>query len=413
MTAATDVSWMPLAVALGIGLLIGMERERRKGTGASRRSAGIRTFALVSLLGGVSALLGPLLMAAAALGVGALAVAGYQRNRTDDPGLTSEVALLVTYMLGAWAMTQPAWAAGMGVMVAVLLAAREPIHEFVKDWLTAREVTDLLVLAVATLLVLPVMPDHALGPWNALHPRTLWTVVILVMTVAAAGHIALRVVGSRWGLPLVGLFGGFVSSTVTVGAMGARARATPLLLHGAVAGAVLSTLATMIQLTLILVVTSAATLRVLALPLACAGAAALAIGLLMTLKSLHKTEHPPVDQGSAFSLRTALSLAGVMAMVSLASAGLSQHYGQAGLAIAALVAGLADAHSPAVSAATLAASGAITPQQAALPVLLALSSNTLAKCVVVALSGGLAYAAQLIPSLVLVTCAAWAGWWLL
>lgn len=412
MTPLSDVSWPHLAVALGIGLLIGLERERRKGTGASRSPAGIRTYALVSLLGALAAGLGPWLLAASVLGVSLLAVVSYLRNRSDDPGLTSEIALLVTLLLGAWAMQAPAWAAAVAAVVAVLLAARDPIHRFVHGWLTEQELHDLLVLAVASLLILPLMPDEPIDPWGALKPRALWLVVILVMSIAAAGHVALRVLGNRWGLPLIGLTGGFVSSTATIGAMGTRARNNPALAQAAVAGAVLSTVGTMVQMALLLAVTSLPTLRAMALPLLCAGGVALAFGGVATWRSMRSSGEAPTDLGQAFSFKAALGMGALLATVSLASAALSRAYGQAGLAVGAALAGLADTHAPAVSVAALVASGAIGAGAAPLPILLALTTNTLSKCVAAVSAGGRPFAQQVVPGLLLILAAAWGGWWL-
>lgn len=412
MNTLPDASWINLLVALGIGLLIGVERERRKGAGLHRRPAGIRTFTLVALLGAVCVAISPWLLVAAALGVAALAVAGYQRQ-SRDPGLTSEIALLLTLALGAWAMLQPELAAGLAVGVATLLVAREPIHHFVNGVLTGKELNGLLLLAVASLLILPLMPDRPLGPFDAINPRGLWLVVILVMSIAAAGHVALRLLGSRWGLPLVGLLGGFVSSTATIGAMGTRAQAAPALMQPAVAGAVLSTVGTLVQLGLVLAVTSLPTLRALALPLLCAGALALAYAGLMTWRSLREPAAAPADVGQqAFSLKTALLLAALLGLVSVLSAGLSQTYGQAGLLAATALAGFADTHAPAVSVAALVASGAVALDHAALPILLAMTTNTLSKCLAAVLAGGRAYALKVVPGLLLVVGAAWAGWWL-
>lgn len=412
MTAPPDVSWTHLAVALGIGLLIGLERERRKGTGASRSPAGIRTYALVSLLGALAAGLGPWLLAASVVGVSLLAVVSYLRNRSDDPGLTSEIALLVTLLLGAWAMQAPAWAAAVAVVVAVLLAARDPIHRFVHGWLTEQELHDLLVLAVASLLILPLMPDEPIDPWGALKPRALWLVVILVMSIAAAGHVALRVLGNRWGLPLIGLSGGFVSSTATIGAMGTRARNNPALAQAAVAGAVLSTVGTMVQMALLLAVTSLPTLRAMALPLLGAGGVALAFGGVATWRSMRSSGEAPTDLGQAFSFKAALGMGALLATVSLASAALSRAYGQAGLAVGAALAGLADTHAPAVSVAALVASGTIGAGAAPLPILLALTTNTLSKCAAAVSAGGWPFARQVVPGLLLILGAAWGGWWL-
>jgi len=234
-----------LAVALGIGLLIGAEGERRKGEGPSRSAAGIRTFAVASLAGAVSLLVGgALALAVTTAGVIALAAVGYWRTRDDDPGLTTEIAL--TVQLGGLSMRQPALAAGVSVAVAILLAARTPLHHFIRSVLTESEVKDALIFAGATLVVLPLLPDQPLGPYGALNLYTMWIIVILVMAISAAGHIVVRTLSVRFGLPIAGLASGFISSIATIGAMGAGAANKPDFLAAAVAEAVLSTVATIL-----------------------------------------------------------------------------------------------------------------------------------------------------------------------
>src|SRR5665647_322332 len=149
-----------LAVALGIGLLIGAERERRKGEGPSRSPAGIRTFTVTSLAGAISFIVdGEVLLAVATAGVIILTAAAYWRGHEDDPGLTSEIALILTVLLGGLSMQQPALAAGIAVVVAVLLAARSRLHRFVHSVLSEDELNDALIFAGATLVVLPLVPD--------------------------------------------------------------------------------------------------------------------------------------------------------------------------------------------------------------------------------------------------------------
>ncbi len=153
---------------------------------------------------------GDLLLAVVTTGVFAMAGLAYWRARDQDPGLTTEAALVATVLLGGLAIHEPALAAGLGVIVAGLLTARTAIHRFVRSALTEEEVRDGLIFAGATLVVLPLLPDKALGPYGALNPRTIWIVVVLVMGVSALGYIAVRLVGARFGLPLAGLASGFV-----------------------------------------------------------------------------------------------------------------------------------------------------------------------------------------------------------
>ena len=212
-------------VALGIGLLIGIDRERNKGDGPSREAAGLRTFTLASLTGAIGmAAGGELLLGAAVLGVVALTGLAYWRARDGDPGLTTEVALVLTTLLGGFAIREPVVAAGLGVVVAALLNARSILHRISRSMLSDAEIKDLLIFAGATLVVLPLLPDEPVGPYGALNLRNIWIVVILVMAVSALGYVAMRVVGTRFGLPIAGLASGFISSTATIAAMGATCR---------------------------------------------------------------------------------------------------------------------------------------------------------------------------------------------
>lgn len=401
---------MSLAVALGIGLLIGAERERRKGEGALRSSAGIRTFAAAALSGSIAFMVGggPVLAVTVAA-VAGLAALGYWRSRGNDPGLTTEVALVLTVLLGALCVRQPTLAAGVGVIVAVLLAARTPLHHFVRSVLTEAEVKDALIFASATLVVLPLLPNQSFGPYGALNPHAIWIVAVLVLAISAAGHVAVRLLGMRFGLPIAGLASGFVSSIATIGAMGARARTTPSLLAGAVAGAVLSTLATILQMAVVVAATSLPVLRALGAPLVCAGVAAGVYGLIFSFAALRQKPEDGSEAGQAFSLATALGFALTLAAVLVASGALRERFGQAGTLVAAGVAGLADTHSAAISIASLVAAGKLTPGDAVAPILVGLSTNTLSKMIFAGTSGGRSFALRVIPGLVLVALAAWAG----
>ena len=258
-----------LALALGIGLLIGAERERRKGEGPSRSPAGIRTFTVASLAGAISFIVGgELVFAIATAGVIILTTVAYWRGDDDDPGLTTEIALIVTTLLGGLSTQKPALAAGLAVTVAGLLAARSRLHHFVRSVITEDELKDALILAGATLVVLPLAPDRPIGPYGALNLHSIWILVILVMAISAAGHVAVRMLGTRVGLPLAGLASGFVSSTATIGAMAAlAAKTTDAFLQPLLQAAVLSTVATIVQMAIVLAAASMTTLQILSVPL--------------------------------------------------------------------------------------------------------------------------------------------------
>lgn len=399
-----------LSVALGIGLLIGAERERRKSRQPDRSAAGIRTFALAALAGAVSLDLGGLGVfgiVTATLGGLALISAWTGRN-SDDPGVTTEVALVLTLLLGGLAVRAPSLAGMAGVATAILLAARTPLHRLVGSVLTEQEVRDALILAGATLIVLPLLPNRAFGPYAVFNPRSVWILVILVLSVGAAGHVAVRLVGVRFGLALAGLLGGFVSSAATIGAMGSRARTDPSQLPAASAAAVLSTVATMLQMAIVLGVTSEATLRKAAPSLAAGGTVAIAYGLLATWRAIRRPAAVAGEEEGAFSLTSALLFAGVVSLVLLVSAACRARFGDLGLSLAAGVAGLADAHAAGISVASLVAAGQVQPDEALVPILVGISTNTLTKLVLASTSGGRSFVLRVGPGLLLVAVAIWA-----
>jgi uncharacterized membrane protein (DUF4010 family) len=303
-------------------------------------------------------------------------------------------------------------AAALAVIIAILLAAKEPLHGFVLGVVTKDELNDFLILAAATLIILPLVPNESIGPFEAINPRNLWLIVILVMAISALGHLALRWLGGRIGLPIVGLVSGFISSIATVGAMGARAKETPSLISSAVAGATLSSLATIFQLTLLLTAIHPPTLHALLWPLVFGGITIAVYGLVVTLNSLHKNEEEIDKLTRTFSVKTALILAAVIAMALVASAALKAWFGQAGLVVASGVAGVADVHAAAISVASLAAASKLGPESAVIPILVAFSVNAVSKAAMAVVSGGKEFSRQVILGLVLQVSATWLGWWI-
>ena len=405
--------WSNFSVALGIGLLIGLERERSKGEGPARGPAGIRTFALASLLGALAMHLGGFVLLAVALASGALLTGlSYARTRQTDPGLTTETGLLIVPLLGALAMSAPMLAAGLAVVVAVVFAAKAPLHGLVKGALSDAEVRDGLVFAIATLVVWPLLPDRPIGPFSVVNPHRVWLVVLLVLAIGAVGHAALRILGGRSALPLVGLTAGFVSSTAAIGSMAARAVREPANLHAAISGAALSTVATFAQMAILLSSVSPETLHRLAPMLAAGGLVAALYALAFALRSSRSgTDIEPVS-GRAFSWTAALGLAALLAVVSIATAGLQARLGSAGLIAGATIAGFVDAHAAGVSVASLVASNALAPAESIVPILAVMTSNALTKVVVAFGVGSRAFVRGVVPAIVLSMAAAWMVAWL-
>ncbi len=275
-------AWQSAAIALAIGLLIGSERERNGGPAL----AGVRTFALAGLSGALAALVSPLVVAALVGAAAVIMAAGHLRpaggggveqvadeRRRGRLGAATEVALVLTVILGGLAVTLPALAAGAGVATAVVLQAKDRLHHFVRDKITELELADALKFFVAAFIVLPLMPHANLGPYGVIDPRRMWTFVVAVTALGWLGYVAVRLAGPRRGLPAAGLAGGFVSGAATTGAM-ARTSRDPELFRPAMAAALLASVATLVQLVL---VTAVADSRVagLLIPAAALGSAVL------------------------------------------------------------------------------------------------------------------------------------------
>ncbi|WP_085695077.1 MULTISPECIES: DUF4010 domain-containing protein [unclassified Pseudomonas] len=408
MNAALELAGA--AAALGIGLLIGLERERHKGRGDSRACAGLRTFAIAALLGYVAMQVGgPPLVGVVGGCLAVLVSVAYWRSLSRDPGVTSEVALITVALLGALCGTAPELAVAIGVVMAGLLAYRRRLHHFARSQLSDAEMRDGLVLLIAALVVLPLTPDRYLGPYSALNLRTLCTLTVLLMGVGAVGHIAVRTLGVRYGYVVSAIASGFASGTMTVAAMGHIARQEPDNLKVLSAAAIVSNLATVTQVALILGTVDTALLPYLRNPLLAGFGAALlfSLGLLFLRPAANAGQ--PVKVGGAFNLKLALAVALTMAGVTFLSSLMLDRFGEAGVRVTALLGGFADAHSSTASIASLAKGGLLAYSAVATPVLLALTSNALSKCLVAWVSGGRRYAAYVVPGQLLLTLAMWAG----
>jgi len=398
-----------LLVALAGGLLIGAEREQRRVHQPSGGSAGLRTFGLIGLLGGLLAYpADSVLLASGALVVGAVAVASLLRRGDDSGrGVATELAMVVTYGVGALSLKSPALAAAVAVVVATLLASAEPLHELVRVRLTRSELRDGLLLLLFALVLLPIAPDTELGPYRAINPQSLVRLIVVLMAVSSAGHVAQRLLGARLGLMVLGFAGGLVSSTATIASMGMRARQEGGW-QSAAAGALASNVATIVLYALIIATVDLRLLVLLALPLGAAGAAALLSTLLLNWLSASRAE-PDGAGGQAFRLWTALGFASVVSVVGIASAALQSWIGQAGIVLVSGVAALIDAHSTAGSVATLLRGAAISEHTAQLAVLTALSTNSLTKLVMAFSSRQWQFMLSVAAGVLLVVCSAWLG----
>jgi uncharacterized membrane protein (DUF4010 family) len=413
MSTDDPAAWLsrpewPLAVALAIGLLIGLERERRKGDGSTRSAAGLRTFGLVGLLGGVAALVGGggfVLLAGGFVALGALAA--YWLGDRKDTGLTGEVALVLTYALGVLAQIRPAAALEAGVVVAALLAFRVQLHRFVRDRITDQELLDALTFAIAAVVILPMLPNRTVDPFGLFNPFTLWRLAVVAMALSFLGYVAQRLLGGRHGLLVAGLAAGLVSSTAAIAAMGARAKAQPDMAAASAAGAIASMIGSLGYLLAIIGAVSPPLIVALAIPLGLAAILMLAYAVWLVRRTPKSSAGE--TGGRAFKGGAVLLFVVLVGAFSFVAELLIRWLGAPGALMGAAVMGLADAHAASASMATLQAGGRMALTAAEIGVVLTLTTNMAVKIPTAFVTGGPTYGRQITVGVLLLVAGLWLG----
>jgi len=379
--------WHPfwrLLVALGIGLMIGLERGwHQRGEGEGNRVAGLRTFALLGLFGGLAALLadrvGEWLLAVGLASLVPFLALGQRDHlaKDGDRSITTLVAALIAYVLGAVAVLgEMALAAAFGAMVALLLGFKAELHGLLER-LERAELLAVLKLLLMSLVLLPLLPNRGFGPWEALNPYQLWWMVVLVAGLSSAGYFAIRLLGGARGLLVTALLGGLVSSTAVTVALARRAPGAPEQ-AGRLAGAALVAGAIVAPRLAVLVgVVAPALLPVIAWPLAGLGLGALAMALLFWRGGGQGAHGVPL--GNPFELGPALKIGAILAGVMLLAEALPRWLGDSGLIALAAIAGLADVDPIALSYGSQASAGRLPADLAIWGILTAVASNGLVK----------------------------------
>lgn len=408
--------WM---VALGLGLLIGLERERHKGVGPDREAAGVRSFSIASLGGALSmslatALEAPAVLVAASLVAGAFALSAYRRTQGKDPGLTTELSLFVTFLLGAMALRDAALSAGVGVVVALLLASRKRLQRLATEVITEVEMHDALLLAALALVVVPLLrlaPPTVLG----VSPQALARLVLALMMMQALGHVAQRLLGARHGLWVAGLGAGLVSSTAAVAALGARQRGQPRLLEASVAGALASGVATW-ALALGLTASASPLAAARLAPVCMMGAACTLAASFWAWRraSLSDGQGSLPEKGRMFQPRAALFVALALTLATTLVLLAQERLGAMGVWAVTALAAVVDAHAAIGANATLTSAGKMEHAELVRLALLAIGVNTLSRTVVAAMGGGAPYGLRVGVGLAAgwLAAAATAAWWL-
>ena len=393
--AENHIPFLHLAIALAIGLIIGVERgwkERDRVEGS--RVAGLRTFGLIGFAGGlfayVAAILSPrpgasasVLVAGAALIAIALFIAHWRSMQLDnDVSATTNVAALITYALGALSVLgEPALAGASAVIVALLLGLKPRLHAILAG-VEERELMAALRLLLISVVALPLLPNRGYGPYDALNPYELWWFVVLIAGLSFAGYVAIKSFGAGRGLILTAIAGGLFSSTVTTisfsrlvaekrDALDAGARRLIL------AGILIASSIMPLRLLIIIALVSPSVGTNLAAPLIALGLVGFAISWFLA-RGAGKVEAPALTLENPVDIVSALRFAALLALIMLLVPALRDWLGDAGLYLLALVSGFVDVDAISLSTARLAGTE-IAAQTAVAVILTSVAANTVAK----------------------------------
>jgi uncharacterized membrane protein (DUF4010 family) len=395
-----------VAEALGLGLMVGIERYRGRGPG-ERRSAGVRTFAIFALLGAVCSLFQSLPLTLSVFGaVALLVIVGYYKSAEDSPGLTTETAALLVFWLGALLSTHETLAIGTAIVLTIVLASKGALHEFARDRVSEAEFFDTLKLLAIVLVVYPLLPDTRLGPYGFLNPHQAWLMVILVSAIGYVGYFLIRWLGPNRGLRLNALAGGLVSTPAATLSLASRARKAPPDQLGAYSVAtVIANAAQFPRLLLLVAIANADLGKFLAAPLLAMTAAGFLVAWLAALRFGSNDDHEHLRMSNPFSLTPALKFAafyvGILLLVEVAEA----WAGARGAYLASVIGGLGSVSAVALSLAAQVGREVMTPAVAAGAMLLGLAANALVKIVLAGIYGTRPLALRLAAGLALMLAA--------
>jgi uncharacterized membrane protein (DUF4010 family) len=380
-----------LAVALSIGLLIGLERgwQSRDETDQAR-VAGLGTFALSGMLGGVSGALssfaGGITLGLIFVGFMAalIAFSWLEARETKNLSATALIAAAVTFALGAYAMLGYVEVAAAGGVAAMgLLALRDPLHRWVAS-LRWEEIRAVLVLLAMTFLLLPILPDEAIDPWGILNPHVIWLLAILVAGISFVGYVAVRVFGDRLGILAAAAAGGLASSTAATLTFARLARQNPESAP-VLAGGILIAGAVMVVRVGIVVLLLDQTLALHLWPALAAAAAVLAVSVAILLLRPHSSSVPALVVANPLEIGSALKLTAFIVAVTVGIYAVRRVLGNLAILAAAALSGVADVDAATVSLSRLVPGIGI--ETAAAGILIAAAVNTLAKTIISASIG--------------------------
>lgn len=396
MTGGVSDVFVDLALALGLGLLVGLQREW-----ADTRMAGIRTFPLITVFGTLTALLadpfGGWIVVAGALAVTAVVVTGAMallqqadaRGTEPDPGLTTEFAALVMFAVGALlAVGHRAPAVVLAGTVAVLLHWKQSLHHLVER-IGPDEVRATMRFVLVALVILPVLPDRAYGPYEVLNPFEIWLMVVLIVGISLGAYVASRLLGVRGGTIAAGALGGMISSTATTVSYARRSAAEAGRAPSAALVIMLASTFVFARVFLEILLVAPSVAPAVAPPLAAMMAYMLVLCAGLFLREHRQLAEAPPDREAPSELGTAITFGLLYAVVLVAMAAVEKHLGEGALYAVAALSGLTDVDAITLSTAQMAKAGRLAPETSWRLILVGALANVVFKgMIVVALARG-------------------------
>ncbi len=389
-----------LATALAVGLLIGLERQQSRDDRKGSSIAGVRTYPIFALVGALATLLEPASMwlpLIALLGVFALVAISYaadvrRSTEGEDHGVTTEISVIATYLLGALATSKGVMepmadrlvlVAMLGVAITFLLSSKVYFHTLA-DKVSRDDFYATVKFLIVAVIVLPLLPDRDMGPLGAINPRHLGIMVVTISGLSFIGYVAMRWLGAKRGLLLGAALGGLVSSTAVTLSFAGRTKAEPRLAPVAAGAIAIAWTIMLARVAVLVALIDPGLLRTLAIPLGAMIAASL-LGLLLTFRRTDGDD-AELELKNPFELGSAVKVSLMFGVVLLATKAATEYFGSQGLYLTAALGGTTDVDAVTLSSARLAHADTVTAFVATVAISIAIAANTIIKT---CLAGGI------------------------
>ncbi len=401
-----------LALAILAGLLIGLEREQTRPAPETARGfvGGIRTYPIIALMGAVAALLapsyGPWVVVTAGIGLSLLLAMTYWRDSgTGHLGVTSESSALLTFLLGALAASPSIIfplsrrifvVASIAVAATVLLSTKTQLRAL-SSKISKEDIIATLKFLLVSVVVMPLLPDEALGPYGVLNPFRIGLMVVLIAAIGFAGYVAIRLLGTERGLLVIGAVGGLVSSTAVTLASAARAKQSPSLAPQSALAVIIASTIMMLRVGVTVFVVQPSLVQPLLIPLGAMSAVGVAFLVVFAVRDRpNRSVSPELDLSNPFELSSALKFGAFFIVILLVSRWATVQLGAGGAYLTGFIAGAAEVDAITLSMADLVGSNQLSIEVASKAIVIAAASNTMVKGILAFVLGGATFGRRIV-----------------